>query len=138
MLVIVGQSLWCYEVLELSALILQKTFGSWFSRRRSLLHHRPQKHLWQEQQDLHPQLGDSTVGPSEELQGVAEEIVEVNVDEKEVIGSPKTPNKDAITIVKVVAEEDVTNPSELKEEKSALKFQLVTRITLNILPDQQG
>ena len=32
--------------------------------------------------------------PSEELQGVAEEIVEVNVDEKEVIGSPKTPNKD--------------------------------------------
>ena len=48
--------------------------------------------------------------PSEELQGVAEEIVEVNVDGKEVIGSPKTPNKDAITIVKVVAEEDVTNP----------------------------
>ena len=28
---------------------------------------------------------------------MAEEIVEVNVDEKEVIGSPKTPNKDAIT-----------------------------------------
>ena len=28
---------------------------------------------------------------------MAEEIVEVNVDEKEVIGSPKTPNKDANT-----------------------------------------
>ena len=69
---------------------------------------------------------------------MAEEIVEVNVDEKEVVGSPKTPNKDANTIVKVVAEEDVTNPSELKEEKSALEFQLVTEITLNILPDQQG
>ena len=35
--------------------------------------------------------------PSEELQGVAEETVEVNVEEKEVIGSPKTPNKDANT-----------------------------------------
>ena len=69
---------------------------------------------------------------------MAEEIVEVNIDEKEVIGSPKTPNKDANTIVKVVAEEDVTNPSEFEEEKSALEFQLVTMITLNILPDQQG
>ena len=69
---------------------------------------------------------------------MAEEIVEVNADKKEVIGSPKTPNKDTNTIVKVVAEEDVTNPSELKEEKSALEFQLVTTITLNILPDQQG
>ena len=69
---------------------------------------------------------------------MAEEIVEVNIDEREVIGSPKTPNKDTNTIVKVVAEEDVTNPSEFKEEKSALEFQLVTKITLNILPDQQG
>ena len=69
---------------------------------------------------------------------MAEETVEVNVNGKEVIGSPKTPNKDANTIVKVVAEEDVTNSSELKEEKSALEFQLVTKITLNILPDQQG
>ena len=41
---------------------------------------------------------------------MAEEIVEVNVDEKEVIGSPKTPNKDANTIVKVVTGEDVTIP----------------------------
>ena len=76
--------------------------------------------------------------PSEAFQGAAEETVEVNVNGEEVIGSPKTPNKDANTIVKVVAEEDVTNPSEFKEEKSALEFQLVTKITLNILPDQQG
>ena len=49
------------------------------------------------QQDLHPHLGDSIVGPSRSLQGVAEEIVEVDiVDKKEVIGSPKTPNKDTI------------------------------------------
>ena len=41
------------------------------------------------------------------------------------------------TIVKVVAGEDVTTPSEHKE-KSALKFQLVTKITLNILHDEQG
>ena len=66
---------------------------------------------------------------------MAEEIVEVNVDEKEVIGDPKTPNKDTNTIVKVVTGQDVTTPSE---EKPALKFQLVTTITLNILPDQQG
>ena len=76
--------------------------------------------------------------PSRSLQGVAEEYVEVDNDEVKVIGSPKTPNKDANTIVKVVTGKDVTTPSELKEEKSALKFQLVTRITLNILPDQQG
>ena len=50
---------------------------------------------------------------------MAEEIVEVNVDEKEVVGSPKTPNKDANTIVKVVAGEDVTTPSESKENKSS-------------------
>ena len=80
-------------------MILQKTIRSRSSRARSLLRHRPQEHLWHELHDLHPQLGDSTVGPSEELQGVAEEIVEVNIDEKEVIGSPKTPNKDANTQV---------------------------------------
>ena len=69
---------------------------------------------------------------------MAEEIVEVDVDEKEIIGSPKTPNKDTNTIVKVVTGKDVTTPSEIKEEKSALKFQLVTKIILNnILPDQQ-
>ena len=78
---------------------MQKTIRSRSSRARSLLRHRPQEHLWHELLDLHPQLGDSTVGPSEELQGVAEEIVEVNVDEKEVVGSPKTPNKDANTEV---------------------------------------
>ena len=76
--------------------------------------------------------------PSEELQGVVEDIVEVDVDENKIIGDPNAPNKDTNTIVKVVAEEDVTNPSEFKEEKSALEFQLVTTITLNILPDQQG
>ena len=69
-----------------------------FSRRRSLLHHRPQEHLWQEQQDLHPHLGDSIVGPSRSLQGVAEEIVEVDIVEEEVIGSPNAPNKDTTTI----------------------------------------
>ena len=68
---------------------------------------------------------------------MAEETVEVDVDKKDVIGSPKTPNKDTNTIVKVVTGDDVTTPSEHKE-KSALKFQLVTKITLNILPDQQG
>ena len=62
---------------------------------------------------------------------MAEEIVEVNIVEKEVIGSPKTPNKDTNTIVKVVTGEEVTTP---REEKSALKFQLVTTIILNILP----
>ena len=74
--------------------------------------------------------------PSEDLQGAAEEFVEV--DNEEIVGNLDAPNKDTNTIVKVVAEEDVTNPSELKEEKSALEFQLVTTITLNILPDQQG
>ena len=87
-----------------------------FSRRRSLLHHRPQEHLWQEQQDLHPHLGDSIVGPSRSLQGVAEEIVEVDIVEEEVIGSPNAPNKDTTTIVKVVTGEDVTIPSEEKDK----------------------
>ena len=101
--------------------------------------------------------------PSRSLQGVAEDIVEVDdIKEIEVIGDPKTPNKDTNTIVKVVVTgEQVTIPSNLKEnsslkvhlvtniivkvvtgenittpteEKSALKFQLVTTIILNILP----
>ena len=73
--------------------------------------------------------------PSEAFQGAAEEVVEVNNDEKKIVGNLDAPNKDTNTIVKVVAGEDVTTPSE---EKPALKFQLVTTITLNILPDQQG
>ena len=72
--------------------------------------------------------------PSEDPQGAAEETVEVD-DEKELVGYPNAPNKDTTTIVKVVTGQDVTIPSK---EKSALKFQLVTTITLNILPDQQG
>ena len=102
--------------------------------------------------------------PSEVLQGVAEEIVEGDVNENKIIGDPNAPNKDTNTIVKVVVTgehettpgdlkeksfkvhlvtntiikavtgEDVTTPSEIKEEKSALKFQLVTTIILNILP----
>ena len=35
--------------------------------------------------------------PSEELQGVAEEIVEVDVDENKIIGDPNAPNKDTNT-----------------------------------------
>ena len=90
----------------------------------------------------------------------------MEVDENEIIGDPNAPNKDTNTIVKVVVTgEHVTIPSNLKEksslkvnlvtntivkvvtgqdvttpseEKPALKFQLVTTITLNILPDQQG
>ena len=73
--------------------------------------------------------------PSEAFQGAAEEIVEVDIEEKEFVGYLDAPNKDTNTIVKVVTGQDVTTPSE---EKPALKFQLVTTITLNILPDQQG
>ena len=73
--------------------------------------------------------------PSEASQGAAEEIVEVDIGEKEIVGYLDAPNKDTNTIVKVVTGQDVTIPSE---ENSALKFQLVTTITLNILPDQQG
>ena len=73
--------------------------------------------------------------PSEASQGAAEEIVEVDIGEKEIVGYLEAPNKDTNTIVKVVTGQDVTIPSK---EKSALKFQLVTTITLNILPDQQG
>ena len=43
---------------------------------------------------------------------MAEEIVEVDIVEEEVIGSPNAPNKDTTTIVKVVTGEDVTIPSE--------------------------
>ena len=43
---------------------------------------------------------------------MAEEIVEVDIGEDEVIGVPKAPNKDTNTIVKVVTGEDVTIPSE--------------------------
>ena len=50
--------------------------------------------------------------PSEVLQGVAEEIVEVDVNENKIIGGPNAPNKDTNTIVKVVTGEDVTIPSE--------------------------
>ena len=35
--------------------------------------------------------------PSEERQGVAEDIVEVYVDENKLIGDPNTPNKDTST-----------------------------------------
>ena len=35
--------------------------------------------------------------PSEELQGVAEEIVEVDVEENKIIGDPNAPNKDTNT-----------------------------------------
>ena len=73
--------------------------------------------------------------PSEAFEEAAEEIVEVDIDEKELVGYLDAPNKDTNTIVKVVTGQDVTTPSE---EKPALKFQLVTTITLNILPDQQG
>ena len=64
-------------------------------------------------------------------------MVEVNNDEKEIVGNLDAPNKDTNTIVKVVTGQDVTIPSEEKENQ-ALKFQLVTTIALNILPDQQG
>ena len=73
--------------------------------------------------------------PSEAFQGAAEDTVEVDIGEKEIVGYLDAPNKDTNTIVKVVTGQDVTIPSE---EKPALKFQLVTTITLNILPDQQG
>ena len=47
---------------------------------------------------------------------MAEEIVEVDIVEEEVIGSPNAPNKDTTTIVKVVTGEDVTIPSEEKDK----------------------
>ena len=59
--------------------------------------------------------------PSRGLLGVAEENVEVDDDINEieaVIGIPKAPNKDTNTIVKVVTGEDVTIPSEQKENCS--------------------
>ena len=51
--------------------------------------------------------------PSEAFEGAAEEIVEVNNDEKEIVG-----NLDANTIVKVVMGQDVTIPSEEKSKLS--------------------
>ena len=57
--------------------------------------------------------------PSEAFEEAAEEIVEVDIDEKELVGYLDAPNKDTNTIVKVVAGEDVTTPSELKENKSS-------------------
>ena len=67
---------------------------------------------------------------------MAEEIVEVNVVGKEVIGSPKTPNKDANTIVKVVVTgEHVTIPSDLKEQ-SSLKVLLVTNTIVTVVTDE--
>ena len=35
--------------------------------------------------------------PSEAFQGAAEEVVEVNIDEKELVGNLGAPNKDANT-----------------------------------------
>ena len=48
--------------------------------------------------------------PSEDPQGAAEETVEVDNDEKELVGYLDAPNKDTNTIVKVVTGEDVTIP----------------------------
>ena len=45
--------------------------------------------------------------------------MEVDIDEKELVGYLDAPTKDTNTIVKVVAGEDVTTPSELKENKSS-------------------
>ena len=71
--------------------------------------------------------------PSEVLQGVAEEIVEVDVDENKIIGDPNAPNKDTNTIVKVVVTgEHVTIPSDLKE-KSSLKVHLVTNTIVKVV-----
>ena len=59
--------------------------------------------------------------------------MEVNIVEKEVIGSPKTPNKDTNTIVKVVVTgEHMTIPSDLKE-KSSLKVHLVTNTIVKVV-----
>ena len=52
--------------------------------------------------------------PSEAFEGAAEEIVEVNNDEKEIVG-----NLDANTIVKVVMGQDVTIPREEKTKLSS-------------------
>ena len=64
----------------------------------SLLRHRHQEHLWHEVRDLHHQLGDSGDGPFRGLLGAAEEIVEVNIDEKEFVGYLNAPNKDTTTL----------------------------------------
>ena len=57
--------------------------------------------------------------PSEAFEGAAEEIVEVNNDEKEIVG-----NLDANTIVKVVMGQDVTIPSEEKSKLSSSSWWL--------------
>ena len=70
---------------------------------------------------------------------MAEEILKVDVGGNKIIGDPNAPNEDTNTIVKVVKGEGVTTLREEKETPApALKFQLVTTITLNILLDQQG
>ena len=71
--------------------------------------------------------------PSEASQGAAEETVEVDNDEKELVGYLDAPNKDTNTIVKVVVTgEHVTNPSNLKE-KSSLKVHLVTHTIVKVV-----
>ena len=77
--------------------IFQKTIRSRSSRARNFLPHRPQEHLWHKLLDLHHQLGDREDGPFRGLQGAAEEIVEVNDDENEVVGDLNAPNKDTNT-----------------------------------------
>ena len=44
--------------------------------------------------------------PSEAFQGAAEESVEVDIDEKELVGDLNAPNKDNNTIVNVVMGQD--------------------------------
>ena len=67
---------------------------------------------------------------------MAEEIVEVDVDENKIIGDPNAPNKDTNTIVKVVVTgEHVTIPSDLKE-KSSLKVHLVTNTIVTVVTDE--
>ena len=39
--------------------------------------------------------------PSEAFEGAAEEIVEVNSDEKEIVGNLDAPNKDTNTVAEV-------------------------------------
>ena len=75
--------------------------------------------------------------PSEELQGVAEEIVqEVDVDENKIIGDPNAPNKDTNTIVKVVVTgEHVTIPSDLRKIFSE-KVHLVTNTIVTVVTDE--
>ena len=57
--------------------------------------------------------------PSEAFEEAAEEIVEVDIDEKELVGYLDAPTKDTNTIVKVVTGQDVTIPSEEKSKLSS-------------------